>query len=332
MSARRALVLGISGQDGALLARQLHDRGYAVHGTSRGAHVGILHNLARVGVGEHVVAHALAPGDMQGTLRVLETVEPHEIYALAGQSSVGLSFEQPGPTFDSIAVGTQVLLEAVRITKLPTRIFNAGSGECFGELAGRADESCCLRPGSPYAVAKASAHWLVANYRESYGLFACTGFLFNHESPLRPEQFVTQKIIAAACRIAGGSGERLKLGNTEVIRDWGWAPEYVDAMWRMLQQPEPRDFVIATGNGHSLTEFVELSFAALDLDWRDHVDCDAGLRRPTDIPYSVGDPSGASAKLRWESRLTLREVIREMIAARNGGAWPLQPDAVPAPT
>ncbi len=325
MSAKSALILGVSGQDGALLSRFLLGRGYDVCGTSRDARAD-LPNLERIGVRDRVAMHTLATNDLPGMVGLLEKVAPHEIYALAGQSSVGLSFEQPVATFESIAVGTLNLLEAVRVLRLPARIFNAGSGECFGELTGPADEQAPFRPGSPYAVAKASAHWSVATYREAYGLFACTGFLFNHESPLRPERFVTRKIIAAACGIADGSGARLKLGNTGVVRDWGWAPEYVDAMWRMLQQEHPRDFVIATGRAHSLTDFVALAFEAVGLDWREHVDVDESLRRPTDIAYSVGDASNARAQLGWEAQRDLASIIAEMIKAQRAGAWSTQPD------
>lgn len=321
MSARRALIFGISGQDGALLAHQLRHRGYEVAGTSRDAAMANFRNLEHVGVRDEVSLHSAVTTDFRSMVQVLKRVAPHEIYWLAGQSSVGLSFEQPAETMESIAVGTLNLLEAIRFLELPTRLYNAGSSECFGDLSVPATEDTAFRPRSPYAVAKASAHWLLANYREAYGLFACTGFLFNHESPLRPERFVTQKIIAAACRIADGSGERLKLGNVDIHRDWGWAPEYVDAMWRMLQQPVAEDFVIATGRAHSLAQFVTLAFAGVDLDWRDHVDCDDALRRPTDIAYSVGNAGKAAAQLGWRAQHDLADIIGEMIVARRGGAW-----------
>jgi len=323
LTGKKALILGISGQDGALLARLLHEKGYAVHGTSRDAQVANFGNLDRVGVGGKVSFHSAVTTDFRSVVQVLDRVAPDEIYSLAGQSSVGLSFEQPVETLESISLGTLNLLEAMRFLALPARLYNAGSSECFGEAAGPASEETAFRPRSPYAVAKASAHWTVDNYREAYGLHACTGILFNHESPLRPLRFVTRKVVATACRIAAGSGERLSLGNIDIERDWGWAPEYVRAMWLMLQQPQPRDFVIATGRSHSLRRFVELAFAQVGLDWRDHVDIDAGLGRPTDIAHSSGSPARAREVLGWNPQYGLEDVIRFMVAAEQGRDWPV---------
>ena len=196
----------------------------------------------------------------------------------------------------------------------PVRFYNAGSSECFGETHGKpGSEKTPFRPRSPYAVAKAAAFWEVANYREAYGLYACSGILYNHESPLRPERFVTRKIVAAACRIAAGSGEVLRLGNIDVQRDWGWAPEYVEAMWLMLQQDEPCDFVIATGELHSLAEFVDLSFAEVGLDWRDHVVTDPEFFRPTDLKTGYGDPALAAEKLGWRATYRMADVVRMMV-------------------
>jgi GDPmannose 4,6-dehydratase len=320
---KRATIFGISGQDGALLARLLVDLGYEVHGTSRDAQVAPFGNLERVGVRGRVALHSAVTTDFRSVVQVLSRTKPDEIYLLAGQSSVGLSFEQPVETLESIAHGALNLLEAVRFLGLKTRLYNAGSGECFGDLRAPGNEDTAFRPRSPYAVAKASAHWAVANYREAYGLFACTGILFNHESPLRPARFVTRKVVAAACRIAAGSGERLKLGNLDIERDWGWAPEYVRAMWLMLQQDAARDYVIATGTAHSLRRFVEMTFEAVGLDWREHVDYDESLRRPTDIAHSVGDPARAARELGWTAKLGLREVIRSMVDAEQGRSWPM---------
>ena len=229
----------------------------------------------------------MALNDFRSVLQVLSRVQPDEIYNLAGQSSVGLSFDQPVETLESISVGTLNLLEAIRITGISVKLYSAGSSECFGNTGGQpADETTPFRPRSPYAVAKSTAYWEVASYREAYSLFACTGILFNHESPLRPERFVTKKIISAACRIATGSSEKLYLGNMDIARDWGSAEEYVDAMWRMLQQPTPEDFVISTGETNTLQEFVATVFEALDLDWRHHVISDASLLRPSEILIS----------------------------------------------
>ncbi len=320
---KTALIFGISGQDGTLLSRLLCDKGYAVHGTSRDAQMQVFDNLERVGVRTQVVLHSAVMTDFRSVLQVLSKVAPDEVYLLAGQSSVGLSFEQPVETMESIALGTLNLLEAIRFLGLPARIYNAGSSECFGDLTTAADEGTAFRPRSPYAVAKASAHWMIANYRDAYGLYACTGILFNHESPLRPARFVTRKVIAAACRIKAGSGERLQLGNLDIERDWGWAPEYVDAMWRMLQQDHADDYVIATGRTHSLRDFVDITFRCVGHDWRDHVDYDDSLRRPSDIAHSVGDAGKAARELGWRAQSSLEDTIVRMVAAERGETWPM---------
>jgi len=320
---KSALIFGISGQDGALLARLLVDKGYQVHGTSRDAQLHGFDNLDRVGVRASVTLHSAVTTDFRSIAQVLGRVAPDEIYLLAGQSSVGLSFEQPVETLESVALGTLNVLEAVRFLGLKTRLYHAGSSECFGDLAHAADEQTAFRPRSPYAVAKASAHWMVANYREAYGLYACTGILFNHESPLRPMRFVTRKVIAAAVRIAGGNDERLQLGNLDIERDWGWAPEYVDAMWRMLQQPQAEDFVIATGQAHALRDFVAIAFRCVGLNWHDHVDYDDNLRRPSDIARSVGNAAKAARELGWRAQSSLEDVIARMLAAERGESWPM---------
>lgn len=257
----KALICGISGQDGAYLARLLLDKGYEVFGTSRDTQVGRFTNLSRLGILPHVRLESMATNDFRSVLNVLRRTDPQEVYNLAGQSSVGLSFEQPVETLESMALGTVNLLEAIRFLERPIRFYSAGSSECFGDTGGyAANERTAFHPRSPYAVAKSTAHWLVANYREAYGLHASTGILFNHESPLRPERFVTKKIVKAAVRIAAGDRTNLTLGNIQIKRDWGWAPEYVDAMWRMLQQPTGSDFVIATGESNTLESFVEAAF------------------------------------------------------------------------
>src|SRR6266568_5915916 len=236
---KKALICGVSGQDGSYLAELLLKKGYEVHGTARDAQVTSFPNLLTLGIRERVTFHSMAPNDFRSVLQVMAKVIPDEVYNLAGQSSVGLSFEQPVETLESISVGTLNLLEVIRFIGRPIRLYNAGSGECFGDTGGAPeDENTPFRPRSPYAVAKATAHWEVANYREAYNLYACTGILFNHESPLRPERFVTRKIVKAACRIAAGSGEKLHLGNISIARDWGSAEEYVVAMWLMLQQDQ----------------------------------------------------------------------------------------------
>ncbi len=312
---KKALIFGVSGQDGAYLARLLLSKGYEVHGTSRDAQMASFRNLATLGIRESVVFHSVTLTDFRSVLTVLTKVRPDEIYHLAGQSSVGLSFDQPVETFLSIGVGTLNLLEAVRFLGAPTRLYNASSSDCFGDTGGEpATEQTPFSPRSPYAVAKAAAHFEVANYREAYSLFACSGILFNHESPLRPPRFVTRKIVSAACRIAQGSAERLSLGNIDVARDWGYAPQYVDAMWRMLQQDAPEDFVIATGATITLREFTAEAFAAAGLDWRDHVDLDKTLFRPSDIAVSRANPAKAERLLGWKAALGPADVARAMVA------------------
>lgn len=313
---KKALICGVSGQDGAYLAKLLLEKGYEVCGTSRDAQVSAFRNLLRLGIRESVKLESLALNDFRSVLQVLKKIAPDEIYNLAGQSSVGLSFEQPVETLESIATGTLNLLEAIRFIDKPIKLYNAGSSECFGDIGDRAaDEETPFRPRSPYAVAKATSFWEIANYREAYGLFACSGILFNHESPLRPERFVTQKIVSAACRIARGSKEKLYLGNISVQRDWGWAPEYIEAMYLMLQQEQPEDFAIATGESHSLQDFVIEAFTCAGLNWQDHVVTDKNLLRPTELAVSRGNAAKAKAKLGWEAKYKMHDVVKMMVEA-----------------
>jgi GDPmannose 4,6-dehydratase len=312
----KALVCGVGGQDGAYLARLLCDKGYEVWGTSRDAQMATFANLDRLAIREKVVTRSMAPNDFRSVMAVLHDCEPDEVYFLAGQSSVGLSFEQPVETLESVIMGTLNLMEAMRLVRRPIRLYHASSSECFGDMGtAPANETTPFFPRSPYAVAKASAHWLVVNYREAYGLHACNGILFNHESPLRPERFVTQKIVSAACRIAQGSKESLRLGRLDIVRDWGWAPEYVEGMWRMLQQDAPRDYVLATGQASSLESFVSTAFKCLNMDWREHVVSDPKLFRPTDLSWSQGDPSLVAREIGWAAKLRMQDVVREMVLA-----------------
>lgn len=313
----RALICGVNGQDGAYLARLLLDKGYEVFGTSRDAQVSAFANLDTLEIRDRVQTRSMALNDFRNVLQVLSRAEPDEVYNLSGQSSVGLSFEQPVETMESISIGTLNLLEAIRFLERDIRLYNAGSSECFGDSDGTpANEATPFRPRSPYAVAKCAAHWQVTNYREAYGLFACTGILFNHESSLRPERFVTRKIVETARRIAEGSAERLVLGNTKIVRDWGWAPEYVDAMWRMLQTDAPENYVIATGKSVSLENFAELAFAEFGLDWRAHVETRDDLFRPSDLSESHADPQCAADRLGWRAQYDVRDVVRFMAAGR----------------
>jgi GDPmannose 4,6-dehydratase len=275
-------------------------------------------NLEKLGIRQQVTLLSMALNDFRSVLQCLSKAKPDEVYNLAGQSSVGLSFEQPVETLESVTLGTLNLLEAIRFLQQPIRLYSAGSSECFGNTGGApADENTPFQPRSPYAVAKSAAHWEVANYREAYNLLACTGILFNHESPLRPERFVTRKIIAAACRIATGSNEKLQLGNISIARDWGLASEYVDAMWRMLQQDVPDDYVIATGETNTLEDFVAETFSQLGLNWREHVSTDPSLLRPSEIMVSRGNPDKADKDLGWRADNHMSDVIRIMIAAEQ---------------
>jgi GDPmannose 4,6-dehydratase len=314
---KKALICGISGQDGAYLAELLLSKGYVVYGTSRDAQMSSFRNLEFLGIRDKVKLQSVALNDFRSVLQALIKTQPDEVYNLAGQSSVGLSFEQPVETLESIATGTLNLLEAIRFIGKPIKFYNASSSECFGDTNGyAADESTPFRPRSPYAVAKAAAFWEVANYREAYNIFACSGILFNHESPLRPERFVTQKIISAVCRIAQGSKEKLCLGNISIQRDWGWAPEYVEAMYLMLQQEQPDDYVIATGESNSLQKFVEKAFTYFGLDWQKSVVEDSSLFRPTDIAVGKGNPAKAKAILNWKPKYKMNDVVKMMIESR----------------
>jgi GDPmannose 4,6-dehydratase len=257
---KRALICGVNGQDGAYLAKLLLSKGYKVFGTSRDAQTSSFQSLNVLGIAEAVNKLSMAPADLRSVIDVVSRSNPYEIYYLAGQSSVGLSFDQPAETIVSITLGTLNILEAIRLVNRSAKFYHASTSECFGDVGDQAaDESFPFKPRSPYGVAKAAAHSLAVNYRERHGLFCSNGILFNHESPLRPARFVTRKIVDAARAIAGGSTNRLRLGRLDVFRDWGWAPEYVEAMWLMLQAPNPDDYVIATGQSHSLEQFTPRS-------------------------------------------------------------------------
>lgn len=314
----KALICGVGGQDGAYLAKLLLDKGYEVVGTSRDATLSRFDALRQLCVLDQVETISMALNDFRSVLHTVKRHAPDEIYNLAGQSSVGLSFEQPVETMESIAGGALNLLEALRFVNHPIRFYNAGSSECFGDTGDHcATESTPFQPRSPYAVAKSTAHWLVRNYREAYGLFACTGVLFNHESPLRPERFVTQKIVRTAARIAHGQCDRLRLGNISVERDWGWAPDYVDAMWRMLNASHADDYVIATGRTVSLEYFVRKVFDYFGLDFSCHLQVEQGLFRPTDIMAGRGNPAKAKKELGWSPTLDVDGVIAALCDAAS---------------
>ncbi|APW36986.1 GDP-mannose 4,6-dehydratase [Rhodoferax koreense] len=320
----KALICGIGGQDGAYLARHLLDKGYEVWGTSRDAQLATFDNLRRLGIRERVTTLSMATNDFRSVLQALTKSQPDEVYNLAGQTSVGLSFEQPTEALESIATATLNLLEVIRFLRAPIRFYQAGSSECFGDVGEiAATETTHFEPRSPYAVAKSTAHWLVVNYRDAYGLYACNGILFNHESALRPSRFVTRKIAQGAVRIARRATEKLVLGDLGIRRDWGWSPEYVDAMWRMLQLDKPQDFVIATGVSSSLQEFVAAAFAEVGLDWQAHVVQDAQFFRPTEIRHSRGDASKAHAHLGWKATMNMHDVARAMVRHELDPTLPL---------
>ena len=314
---KTALICGISGQDGALLAQILLSKGYRVVGTSRDAQANTFSSLIKLNILNEIELCSMSLIDFRSVFHVITRYKPQEIYNFAGQSSVALSFDEPVETLQSHTIGTLNLLEVIRIIGEEIRLYNASSGECFGDTGKflAANEYTPFYPRSPYAVAKAAAFWEAVNYRDAYNIFVCSGILFNHESPLRPSRFVTRKVISAACRIAKGSNEKLVLGNLAIKRDWGWAPEYVYAMWLIMQQDSPSDYVIATGESHSLENFVAESFRYFSLDWREHVVSDKALFRPSEILQSCGDAEKALKDLGWIAKSRMKDVVQQMINA-----------------
>ena len=308
---KRALIFGVSGQDGAYLAEFLIKKGYQVFGTSRDVENSSFQNLKQLNI--KIKSYSVAINDYMSVLNVIKTVNPNEIYNLACQSSVALSFKQPKETIESISIGTLNILEAIRFLNNSIKFYSAGSSECYGNADHAIIETDSFNPRSPYGVAKATAFWQVSNYREAYNIFACTGILFNHESPLRKERFVTRKIIKTAYRIFSGENIKLELGNIKIKRDWGWAPEYVEAMWLMLQQKEPNDFIIATGKTISLKDFVMLTFKFLNLNWKDHVILNDAYLRPTDILAGYANPLKANKILGWQAKYKVEDVIKMLI-------------------
>lgn len=311
---KKALICGVSGQDGAYIARLLLEKGYEVFGGSRDSQMSSFKNLNTLGIKNDINLMSVNLNDFRSTLQSIIKIKPDEIYNLAGQSSVGLSFEQPVETLESISIGTLNILESIRFSNSDIKFYNAGSSECFGDTKDNAaDENTLFQPRSPYAVAKSTAFWLVSNYRESYNINASTGILFNHESPLRPDRFVTKKIISTACKILNNKSIKLKLGNLDISRDWGWAPEYVEAMWLMLQSEIPEDYVIATGESNSLKDFIKTTFEYLNLNYEEHVISDDNLFRPSDLKIGRANPTKAEIKLGWKAKSKMKDVIEKMI-------------------
>ncbi|SMB98236.1 GDPmannose 4,6-dehydratase [Thermanaeromonas toyohensis ToBE] len=314
--AKTALITGITGQDGAYLAQFLLEKGYRVWGAFRRSSTVNLERLEYLGIRDKVELVPLDLLDLGNIIRVLEKVQPDEVYNLAAQSFVAVSFEQPVVTGEITGLGAARMLEAVRIVNPQIKFYQASSSEMFGKVqAVPQNENTPFYPRSPYAAAKLYAHWMTVNYREAYGIFACSGILFNHESPLRGLEFVTRKITYTVAQIKHGLARELRLGNLEARRDWGYAPEYVEAMWLMLQQDEPDDYVIATGETHSVKEFAQEAFACVGLDWRDYVVEDPAFYRPADVELLVGDATKAQQKLGWRPRTTFKELVRLMVEA-----------------
>ena len=316
----RALITGCTGQDGSYLAELLLSKGYEVHGLKRRAS---LFNTDRVDHiyqdlhehNRHFYLHygELSDGSCLATL--LYDIKPDEVYHLGAQSHVRVSFDVPEFTADVVATGTLRVLEAIRRTGVKTRYYQASSSEQFGSTPPPQTETTVFHPRSPYACAKVFAHGITVNYRESYGMHASCGILFNHESPRRGETFVTRKITRAVAHIKLGLQKKLYLGNLDARRDWGYAPDYVEAMWLMLQQDSPDDYVIGTGQAYSVREFVEASFARVDLDWKDYVEIDPRYFRPAEVDFLLADPSKARRVLGWEPKVTFEELVRIMVDA-----------------
>lgn len=311
---KKAIIFGVTGQDGTYLAEFLLKKGYDVWGASRDSKKTKLTNLVKLGIDKQINMVSVLNDDFQKLSSLINELLPDEIYYLAGQSSVGLSFLEPKETISSNLLGILNVLEVCRLVRKKVKIYYAGSSECFGDTHGvAATEETIFHPQSPYAVSKTSAFWLVDNYRNAYNLFISFGILFNHESPIRSEGFVTQKIVSTAVRISQGSSEKLELGRLDISRDWGWAPEYVEAMWLMLQLDEPEDFVIATGESNTLEQFVDEAFSQLRLDWRDHVETKNHLIRPSEITISKANPRKARDKINWQAKSKMSDVVRLLI-------------------
>jgi GDPmannose 4,6-dehydratase len=319
---KKALITGITGQDGSYLAELLLEKGYQVHGIIRRASTFNTDRIDHLYVDPHDPAARLFLhyGDLTdgtGLRRILEKVQPDEFYNLGAQSHVRVSFEQPEYTADVVGTGTLRMLEALRDytsnSGRSLRVYQAGSSEMFGAAPAPQSESTPFYPRSPYAAAKVAAHWYSVNYREAYGMFICNGILFNHESPRRGETFVTRKITRAAARIDKGLQETLYLGNLDARRDWGYAGDYVEAMWLMLQADEPDDYVVATGRSYSVKEFLEEVFRRLGRDWKAHVEIDERQKRPTEVDHLEGDASKALEKLGWRARVDLPELVGMML-------------------
>lgn len=329
---RKALITGITGQDGSYLAELLLNKGYEVHGLIRRSSTFNTKRIDHLYVDPHLYEARLFLhfGDLEDGARLvslLHAINPDEVYNLAAQSHVRVSFDEPVHTTDTDAMGAIRLLEAVRSSGVHCRYYQASTSEMFGASPPPQNEDTSFYPRSPYGVAKVYAYWATRNYREAYGMFAVNGLLFNHESPRRGATFVTRKITRAVARIKAGLADSVYMGNLDSTRDWGYAPEYVEGMWRMLQVDEPEDYVLATGVGHTVREFLETAFAHAGLDWREHVKFDARYLRPTEVDALIGDATKAEAKLGWRATVLGDELARLMVDAdiealeHEGSEW-----------
>ena len=317
---KRALVTGVTGQDGSYLAELLLSKGYEVHGLIRRSSSFNTERLDPIYRDPHErgVKFLMHYGDLSDSgslVNLIRDLEPAEIYHLGAQSHVQVSFQIPEYTSDTTGLGTVRILEAIRASGVEARFYQAGSSEMFGSTPPPQSESTPFHPRSPYGVAKLYSHWITVNYREAHGIHASNGILFNHESPRRGETFVTRKITRAVARIKAGMQEKLYLGNLDAKRDWGYAPEYVEAMWMMLQQDTPDDYVIATGEAHTVREFCELAFQRVELDWEAHVEVDPRYYRPSEVDYLQGDASKARAQLGWEPKTNFEDLVELMVDA-----------------
>jgi GDPmannose 4,6-dehydratase len=320
MVSRRALVTGITGQDGSYLAELLLGKGYEVHGLIRRASTFNTERIDHLYVDPHssdarLFLHYSDLSDGSGLVRLLHRIDPDEIYHLGAQSHVRVSFDMPEYTGDVTGLGTIRLLEALRDAELNPRFYQASSSEMFGSSAPPQNEETPFYPRSPYGAAKVYGYWVTRNYREAYGMFAVNGILFNHESPRRGETFVTRKVTRAVARIAAGLQDQLFLGNLDAVRDWGYAPEYVEAMWLMLQADAPDDYVVATGTAHSVRDFVQLAFERAGLDWEQHVKFDQRYVRPTEVDALIGDATRAQERLGWRAMVHTPELAALMVDA-----------------
>jgi GDPmannose 4,6-dehydratase len=318
---KKALITGITGQDGSYLAELLLSQGYEVHGLIRRASTFNTHRIDHIYRDPHNgqdLSLYLHYGDMSNTGNLVDlvySVQPDEVYHLAAQSHVRVSFDLPMYTGDVTGLGTTRILEALRKSGIQARFYQASSSEMYGSAPPPQSETTVFQPQSPYAAAKLYAYWVTRNYREGYGLFACNGILFNHESPRRGETFVTRKITRALAAIIAGKQKKLYLGNLEAKRDWGYAPDYVAAMWKMLQHDQPGDFVIGTGEAHSVSEFLDEAFGYMDMDWHEYVEIDSRYFRPTEVDYLLADASRAREVFGWEPRVFFKDLVRIMVDA-----------------